>query len=114
MSVFSGIDELHVCFFVISLECLQTLLSQPLNMLMFFLFGMSMEVEDSTTRTQTEIFVLGNTIDCDNLPSMPVRTDDTELFGMVVFGAAFTLKTLFPLQLFGYAVKASGTANGVL
>ena len=114
MSVFSGIDELHVCFFIISLECLQTLLSQPLNTLMFFLFGMSMEVEDSMTRTQTEIFVLGNTIDCDNLPSMPVRTDDTELFGMVVFGAAFTLKMLFPLQLFGYAVKASGTANGVL
>ena len=60
---------------------------------------MSMEVEDSTT--QTENFVLGNTIDCDNIPS--IRTDNTELFNMLVFGAAFTLMTLFPLQLFGHA-----------
>ena len=60
-----------------------------------------MEVEESMT--QTDNFVLGNTIDCNNISSM--RTNNTELFDMLVFGAAFTLQTLFefPLQVFGHA-----------
>ena len=37
-----------------------------------------------------------------------MRTDNTELFDMLVFGAAFTFKTLFPLQLFGHAGVVDG------
>ena len=65
---------------------------------------MSMEVEDSTT--QTENFILGNMVDCDNVPSM--RTANTELFNMLVFGVTFTLEPLFPLQLFSHAGITDG------
>ena len=57
-SILGGINEFHICLFIVSFERLQTFLGDTFDTFLFLLFGECVEVENSSSETRDTILSL--------------------------------------------------------
>ncbi|PIL30705.1 hypothetical protein GSI_06873 [Ganoderma sinense ZZ0214-1] len=95
--IFRRVDELHVRLLIVVLECLETLLRQPLDTLLFLLLRMRVERQDSLAQAGDAL--LCRTTDRDDLA--PMRADDAELLDVLLLRPTLALCPLLALRDLG-------------